>query len=160
MNGGMRKRHTGHTGGHGAGQGGRRPYQKYGKPQHGGHGGGNYGQPRVRKNYPALREKYLNQAKDALSAGDRVLAEYYLQHADHYYRMQMEYQEQRARWQEQNQNQEIQAENDLPEDDEPDVDIPNNSNVLPAFLTRKTGTKQEDGEDKAPPVQEWEDEAR
>ena len=45
---------------------------------------------RPRKNYPQLREKYLNQAKDALSMGDRVMAEYYFQHADHCYRMMME----------------------------------------------------------------------
>jgi hypothetical protein len=45
---------------------------------------------RPRKNYAASREKYLAQARDALSAGDRVLAENYFQHADHCYRMMVE----------------------------------------------------------------------
>ncbi len=43
-----------------------------------------------RKNYGAAREKYLAQARDALAAGDRVLAENYFQHADHCYRMMVE----------------------------------------------------------------------
>jgi hypothetical protein len=63
--------------------------------QGGGSGGGDYrnqGQNnnRPRKNYPALREKYLAQARDALAAGDRVLAENYFQHAEHCYRMMVE----------------------------------------------------------------------
>lgn len=45
---------------------------------------------RPRKNYAANREKYLAQARDALAAGDRVLAENYFQHADHCYRMMVE----------------------------------------------------------------------
>lgn len=39
------------------------------------------------KKYQAAREKYLSLAKDALSYGDRVLSENYLQHADHYLRI-------------------------------------------------------------------------
>jgi hypothetical protein len=53
------------------------------------HGHG-HGQNRPRKNYSAAREKYLAQARDALAAGDRVLAENYYQHADHCYRMMVE----------------------------------------------------------------------
>jgi hypothetical protein len=34
-------------------------------------------------------EKYLQLARDAGSAGDRVMAENYLQHAEHYYRILM-----------------------------------------------------------------------
>jgi hypothetical protein len=80
----------------------RKPMQGGGRPNHsgGGHnggqrrsnggGGGGYNANRPRKNYPQLREKYINQAKDALSGGDRVMAEYYFQHADHCYRMMME----------------------------------------------------------------------
>lgn len=40
-------------------------------------------------------ERYMNQAKDALSSGDRVQAEYYYQHADHFLRILNEYREQR-----------------------------------------------------------------
>lgn len=33
------------------------------------------------------KEKYLNMAKDSVAYGDRVTAEYYYQHADHYHRV-------------------------------------------------------------------------
>ena len=36
-----------------------------------------------------IAEKYLQLARDATSAGDRVTAENYLQHAEHYYRILM-----------------------------------------------------------------------
>lgn len=50
-------------------------------------GGGHQGHRGPRRNYAQLREKYLQQARDALASGDRVLAENYYQHADHCYRM-------------------------------------------------------------------------
>ena len=42
---------------------------------------------RVRGNAHQLLEKYKQLARDAHQAGDRVAAEYYLQHADHYFRV-------------------------------------------------------------------------
>jgi hypothetical protein len=42
---------------------------------------------RVRGNAYQVLEKYLALARDANSAGDRIAAENYLQHAEHYYRM-------------------------------------------------------------------------
>src|SRR5262245_4517006 len=62
---------------------------------HGMGGGHNKGQgfdgggheTRVRGNAYQVLEKYLQLARDAGSAGDRVAAENYLQHADHYYRV-------------------------------------------------------------------------
>ncbi|MGH6892872.1 MAG: DUF4167 domain-containing protein, partial [Dongiaceae bacterium] len=48
-------------------------------------GGGQ--ETRVRGNAYQVLEKYLQLARDAGSAGDRVAAENYLQHADHYYRV-------------------------------------------------------------------------
>lgn len=61
----------------------------------GGGGGGRFGggdesdfiNPRMRKQAQTNRDKYLAMAKDALSSGDRVESEYYLQHADHYLRI-------------------------------------------------------------------------
>ncbi len=53
-------------------------------------GGGNYGNRldnRQRGNASQLLEKYRALARDAQQAGDRVTAEYYLQYADHYYRV-------------------------------------------------------------------------
>lgn len=42
---------------------------------------------RVRGNAYQVLEKYLAMARDATSAGDRIAAENYLQHAEHYYRL-------------------------------------------------------------------------
>ena len=63
-------------------------------PRQGG-GGGNRGSGdsgnridnRARGNAAQLLEKYRNLARDAQMAGDRVNAEYYLQFADHYFRV-------------------------------------------------------------------------
>jgi hypothetical protein len=52
---------------------------------------------RARGNAQQLLEKYKNMARDAAQSGDRVLAEYYMQHADHYYRVVSEF---RARFEE------------------------------------------------------------
>lgn len=42
---------------------------------------------RIRGTAHQVVEKYLTLAKDAASAGDRILAESYLQHAEHYQRI-------------------------------------------------------------------------
>jgi hypothetical protein len=67
-------------------------------------GGGGGGQPgnrqdnRQRGNAAQLLEKYKSLARDAQLAGDRVQTEYYLQYADHYFRV---LGESRARFEEQ-----------------------------------------------------------
>ncbi len=42
---------------------------------------------RIRGNAYQVHEKYLALARDASAAGDRVMSENYLQHAEHYYRI-------------------------------------------------------------------------
>lgn len=42
---------------------------------------------KIRGSAPSVYEKYLQLARDASSAGDRVAAENYLQHAEHYFRI-------------------------------------------------------------------------
>jgi hypothetical protein len=83
-------------------QGGRRR----GRGGQGGGGGRNLGgQPgnrqdnRQRGNAAQLLEKYKSMARDAQLAGDRVQTEYYLQFADHYFRV---LGESRSRFEEQN----------------------------------------------------------
>jgi hypothetical protein len=49
--------------------------------------GANRQDNRQRGNAAQLLEKYKNMARDAQLAGDRVQSEYYLQFADHYFRM-------------------------------------------------------------------------
>ncbi|MDX2074416.1 MAG: DUF4167 domain-containing protein [Alphaproteobacteria bacterium] len=97
-------------------------------------GGGNFNNNRSRKNYPQLREKYLNQAKDALSGGDRVMAEYYFQHADHCYRMMVEdgYRPQSQH------NQDNSQDNHASDGDQRDSSLEDNvpnAGALPTFLT-------------------------
>ena len=78
-----------------------------GQRQNGSGGGGGGRSPemgnridsRARGNAPQLLEKYKTLARDAQQAGDRVLAEYYLQFADHYFRVLAE---SRARYEEAN----------------------------------------------------------
>lgn len=61
-----------------------------GRPSGGNRGGGDNGNRidnRARGNATQLLEKYKNMARDAQMTGDRVNAEYYLQFADHYFRV-------------------------------------------------------------------------
>lgn len=64
-------------------QRGRSAQRKGGKSN----GGGNRTENKVRGNPKQLLEKYKTQARDAIQAGDRITAEYYLQFADHYQRV-------------------------------------------------------------------------
>ena len=76
------------------------------RPQHNNHGGGGGGgnnggggfnpnrvfdsngpEVKIRGSASTVYEKYLQLARDANSSGDRVMAENYLQHAEHYYRI-------------------------------------------------------------------------
>lgn len=42
---------------------------------------------RIRGNAWQVHERYMNMARDAFQAGDRIAAENFFQHADHYYRL-------------------------------------------------------------------------
>ena len=78
-------------------RGGRRPQHNNGGNGGGGGGGGGFNPNRtfdssgpevkIRGSAAHVYEKYLQLARDANSAGDRVMAENYLQHAEHYYRI-------------------------------------------------------------------------
>src|SRR3546814_16041581 len=68
---------------------------------------GNRVDSRQRGNASQLLEKYKNLARDAQTQGDRVTAEYYLQFADHYFRVLNEH---RARQEEFRERQEGQRE--------------------------------------------------
>src|SRR6201996_2670035 len=79
-------------------RGGRRPQHSNGGGGHnngGGGGGFNPNRPfdssgpeiKIRGSASHVYEKYLQMARDANSGGDRVMAENYLQHAEHYYRI-------------------------------------------------------------------------
>ena len=78
-------------GGRRRGRGGQRGQNLGGQP-------GNRQDNRQRGNAAQLLEKYKNMARDAQLAGDRVQTEYYLQYADHYFRV---LSENRARFEDQ-----------------------------------------------------------
>jgi hypothetical protein len=67
-------------GGRRRGRGGQRPQGMPGNT-------GNARDNRQRGNAAQLHEKYKNMARDSQLAGDRVQTEYYLQFADHYFRV-------------------------------------------------------------------------
>ncbi len=78
-----RQRSRNRNGGSGSGGGG-------GKPQHNANRAFESNGPegvKVRGAAQGVYEKYQQMARDAQTAGDRVLAENYLQHAEHYFRV-------------------------------------------------------------------------
>jgi hypothetical protein len=85
-------------------RGGRRPQGNHGGHiSHGGGGGGynpnrtfdsNGPEVKIRGSAAHVHEKYLQLARDANSSGDRVMAENYLQHAEHYNRIIMAFRDQ------------------------------------------------------------------
>src|SRR3984957_12600505 len=80
-------------------RGGRRPQHSNGGGHNNGGGGGGGGfnpnrtfdssgpEVKIRGSAAHVYEKYLQLARDANSSGDRVTAENYLQHAEHYFRI-------------------------------------------------------------------------
>jgi Domain of unknown function (DUF4167) len=56
---------------------------------------------KIRGSAAHVYEKYLQMARDANSSGDRVMAENYLQHAEHYYRVMSAAQAQQQHYQSQ-----------------------------------------------------------
>lgn len=72
-----------HRGGSNNGGGNRRPNQNHKNRVYDSNGP----DVRIRGTAFQITEKYMALAKDAASSGDRVLAESYLQHAEHYQRV-------------------------------------------------------------------------
>ena len=82
------------------------------RPQHNNNGGGNNGggfnpnrtfdssgpEVKIRGSAAHVYEKYLQLARDANSSGDRITAENYLQHAEHYFRIMAAQQAQQAQY--------------------------------------------------------------
>lgn len=102
-----------------------------------------------------IAEKYMSLARDALSSGDRVLAENYLQHAEHYNRIIMAYREQQSQFGEgghQGGQQRGRDQNDF--DDDGDDDLPElGSNGHSDAFARGQGPQPsifDDGEGGAP----------
>lgn len=85
-------RQGGHGGGHGGGGGGSgggpRPQHNGNQPMNRNHVFDSIGPDmRMRGTAQQLFEKYLQLGRDATGSGDRVMAEGYFQHAEHYFRI-------------------------------------------------------------------------
>jgi hypothetical protein len=134
------------------------------RPGGGGGGGGqqlNRIDSRARGNAPQLLEKYRKLAQDAHLNGDRVQAEYYLQFADHYFRViadtRVRQEEQRLRrddrWQEGGEeaddSSDFSVDNDFPTFDQPTFTRPQ----------REERPRREDRDDAPAPSAEATDEA-
>lgn len=149
-------------------RGGRRPQ---GSHSHGGGGGNNGGgghfnpnrtydsngpEVKIRGSATHIYEKYLQLARDANSGGDRVMAENYLQHAEHYYRIMAATQAQQQQYQAQLAQQQ-QAQANAQGNQQPYADSQgqpgqqpqaNGQNSSPAFsLNEPQGEAEDEGEE-------------
>lgn len=128
------------------------------RPQHGGNGGGNNNgggfnpnrtydssgpEVKIRGSASHVYEKYLQLARDANSSGDRIMAENYLQHAEHYYRIMAAAAAQQAQYQAQQAAQNPQGQHAQGGQPQPQ---PQTGNSAPSFsLTEDRG--EEEGEE-------------
>lgn len=156
MNMKRRPNHSNNNNGGGNNGGGGRHFQNRNRrfSRNGSSGGGQEDSgnvQRIRRNATANREKYNNMARDAMASGDRVLAEYYLQHAEHHFRVlsALPPEEQRFRSQPQQQDNAGQGhqgeQSQQPEmsdataqtmpDDREEVEINTAATSLPSFIT-------------------------
>ena len=138
-------------------RGGRRPQHNNGGGGGGGggNGGGGYNPNRtfdssgpeikIRGSAAHVYEKYLQLARDANSAGDRVMAENYLQHAEHYFRIMVAQQAQQAQYQAQQAAQNANRQpGEQPAGQQPQPATPGSA---PSFSLAEGATDEEEGED-------------
>jgi hypothetical protein len=134
-------------------RGGRRPQHNNGGG--GGHNNGGGFNPnrtfdssgpevKIRGSAAHVYEKYLQLARDANSGGDRVMAENYLQHAEHYYRIMAAQQAQLAQYQAQQAAQNANRQQ-MGGDGQPQPQIQQGS--APSFTLAESATDEEEGED-------------
>lgn len=112
---------------------------------------GNRNEVRVRGNAHQLLEKYKQLARDASMQGDRVTAEYYMQYADHYYRVlnefrarQEEQQAQRQQYQQRREDREGGDNGDDYGDEDDDAVIENAAPIRVSEMTRMIPEPQAD----------------
>jgi hypothetical protein len=143
-------------------RGGRRPQHNNGGGGGGSGGGGNNGggggfnpnrtfdssgpEVKIRGSASHVYEKYLQLARDSNSSGDRVTAENYLQHAEHYFRIMAAQQAQAAQYAAQ---QAAQNPNRQPDgmQQQPQMGQQPQQQPGPSFSLTEGGEGEEEGED-------------
>jgi hypothetical protein len=101
---------------------------------------------KIRGTAAHVYEKYLQLARDANSQGDRIMAENYLQHAEHYYRILMASQAHQNAQQQQFGAQQNGGENRPNGGEQP---YPAASGSAPSFSLADDGDDGEEGEEAA-----------
>jgi Domain of unknown function (DUF4167) len=138
------------------------------RPQHGGGGGGgssNNGggggfnpnrtydssgpEIKIRGSASHVYEKYLQLARDANSGGDRIMAENYLQHAEHYYRIMAAAAAQQAQYQAQQAAMNPQGPHGQQPQGQPQPQPSQNGGSTPSFSLTETTAEEEDEEAEA-----------
>jgi hypothetical protein len=109
---------------------------------------------KIRGSAPHVYEKYLQLARDANSSGDRVMAENYLQHAEHYYRIMADQQIQQQRYQAQQQQQQQNFANGNGQrppgqGDQPYPQQQPQAVGGPSFSVTEQGNEEDEGEEEA-----------
>ena len=137
-------------------RGGRRPQHSNGGGHNNGgsHGGGfnpnrtfdsSGPEIKIRGSASHVYEKYLQLARDANSGGDRVMAENYLQHAEHYFRIMVAQQAQQAQYQAQQAAQNANRQpGEQPAGQQPQPAAPGSA---PSFSLAESAADEEEGED-------------
>lgn len=137
-------------------RGGRRPQHSNGGGHNSGgsHGGGfnpnrtfdsSGPEIKIRGSASHVYEKYLQLARDANSGGDRVMAENYLQHAEHYFRIMVAQQAQQAQYQAQQAAQNANRQpGEQPAGQQPQ---PAAAGSAPSFSLAENTADEEEGED-------------
>ena len=141
-------------------RGGRRP--QHNNNNGGGNNGGGGGfnpnrtfdssgpEVKIRGSAAHVYEKYLQLARDANSAGDRVTAENYLQHAEHYFRIMAAQQAQQAQYaaQQAAQNPGRPPDGQQPYQQQPQMGVPQpqqpQSGNTPSFSLAENGEDKDD----------------
>lgn len=95
---------------------------------------------KIRGSASHVYEKYLQMARDANSSGDRVMAENYLQHAEHYFRIMSAAQAQQQQQQQQQQGQH----NGNGRANGNGSDAPGQSGSEPSFSLAESGDDEDD----------------
>ena len=144
-------------------RGGRRPQHSGGGGGGGHNNGGSHGggfnpnrifdssgpEIKIRGSATHVYEKYLQLARDANSSGDRVMAENYLQHAEHYFRIMAAQQAQAAQYQAQ---QAAQNPNRQPGDPSAAGPQPQpQQGSAPSFSLAEGGMEEDEGEEAETP---------
>ena len=96
---------------------------------------------RQRGSVAQLNEKYTSLASDASSSDDRILAESYLQFADHYYRLQKE-----IELNNENKEAKIKSEVTLTSTNSPDLELEDNDRISNKPSRRKRGFQMREAE--------------